>query len=412
MALSTANRQLEDEMAERQAAEAALRQAQKMEAIGRLTGGIAHDFNNLLTAIGGSIEFLKAAAKEQNERAERYYTLGREAVHRAARMTHRLLAFARQQPLEVQPVDLNRLVADMSDLLMRTLGEDVEVETVLAGGLWPTRSDPVQIENALLNLAINARDAMPDGGRLTIETANASLDSVYAAAHAEVEPGQYVMLAVSDTGSGMSADTASRAFDPFFTTKPAGKGTGLGLSMIYGFSKQSGGHLKIYSELGRGTTIKLYLPRLTAEVDVASARAAPALAAAPARAGEAVLVVEDDAAVREMSTEFLRSLGYAVFDAADAATGLRVLRSRPEISVLFTDVVLSGGMSGRELADLARTERPDLPILFTTGYTPNAIIHGGILDSGVDLLPKPFTAEALGAKLRTVLDRTKTTAKA
>ncbi len=401
-ALSDANQRLETEMAERQAAETALRQAQKMEAVGQLTGGIAHDFNNLLTAIGGSIDFLIKAVPATDQRAQRYGALGRDAVQRAARLTHRLLAFARQQPLEVQRVDLNRLVAGMSELLARTLGEGIEIETVLAGGLWATRTDPVQVENALLNLAINARDAMPLGGKLTIETANAWLDTSYAQTNAEVTPGQYVMLAVSDTGTGMSPDTAARAFDPFFTTKAVGKGTGLGLSMIYGFAKQSGGHAKIYSELGRGTTIKLYMPRVLATTDTVQQAVAQPPPSRPT--GETVLVVEDDDAVRELSVGFLGDLGYSVLAAPDAATALDMLRQHRDITVLFTDVVLAGGMDGRELAEQATALRQNLRVLFTTGYTSNAIIHGGILDPGVHLLTKPFTAEALDEKLRRILE--------
>jgi len=402
--LLAASKQLESEMAERQVAEASLRQAQKMEAIGQLTGGIAHDFNNLLTAIGGSIEFLIKALPAPNQRTMRYATLARESVKRASSMTHRLLAFARQQPLEMQVVDLNRLIAGMSDLLRRSLGETVAVETVLAGGLWLTRSDPAQLENALLNLAINARDAMPQGGRLTIETANAFLDVAYAKAHAGVEPGQYVMLAVSDTGTGMSPEVIARAFDPFFTTKAAGKGTGLGLSMIYGFAKQSSGHVKIYSELGQGTTIKLYLPRLFATTGPAPQPSAAPPISLYARNSMTVLVVEDDEAVLETSAGFLNELGYAVLTARDAVTALDLLRKHAEIGVLFTDVVLGGDLNGRELAEQACHERPTLRVLFTTGYTANAIIHGGILDPGVHLVPKPFTAAMLGAALHDLID--------
>ncbi|HEY2621253.1 MAG TPA: ATP-binding protein [Acetobacteraceae bacterium] len=393
---------LRTEVRRREEVEDALRQTQKMEAIGRLTGGIAHDFNNLLTAIGGSIEYLIKAIPAPDERTRRYSALGHEAVQRATRLTHRLLAFARQQPLTMQTVNLNRLVAGMSELLVRTLGEHIEIESVLAGGLWPTRTDPVQLENCLLNLAVNARDAMPDGGRLTIETANTSLDSAYAAAHPEVQAGQYVMLAVTDTGTGMSPDTIARAFDPFFTTKPTGMGTGLGLSMVYGFAKQSGGHVKIYSELGVGTSIKLYLPRGPAGIEIPlSEQTTPARE--PAGGGKTVLVVEDDEAVRNVSVGFLRDLGYEVLAARDAASALQLLHGHPEVAVLFTDVVLPGGTDGRKLAAEASRVYPDLQVLFTTGYTPNAIIHGGILDAGVQLLPKPFTAEALDAKLREVL---------
>ncbi len=289
----------------------------------------------------------------------------------------------------------------MSDLLRRSLGEEVEVETVLAGGLWRTRADPGQLENALLNLAVNARDAMPGGGKLTIETANTHLDAAYAAGNDEVAPGQYVMLAVTDTGTGMPPDIAARAFEPFFTTKPPGKGTGLGLSMIYGFAKQSGGHIKIYSEPGHGTTIKLYLPRVMAEAELAAVRAPDA--APPMGEGETVLVVEDNEAVRQFSVDSLEELGYRAIWAGDAAEALRRVHASPEISLLFTDVVLPGGMNGRRLAEEVQALRPGLPVLFTTGYTANAIIHSGLLDPGVQLLPKPFSAAELAAKLRMVL---------
>ncbi len=393
--------QLREEARRRESTEAALRQSQKMEAVGRLTGGIAHDFNNLLTAIGGSIETLARFVPPGEARAQRYAVLGREAVQRATTLTHRLLAFARQQPLDPRTLDMNVLVAGMSDLLRRSLGEDVEVETVLAGGLWRTRADLSQLENALLNLAVNARDAMPSGGKLTIETANTHLDAAYAAGNEEVTPGQYVMLAVTDTGTGMPPDIVARAFEPFFTTKPPGKGTGLGLSMIYGFAKQSGGHIKIYSEQGHGTTIKLYLPRVMAEAEQPVA-AAPATSP-PAGEGETILVVEDNEAVRQFSIDSLEELGYRVIWAADATEALRLVKASPEISLLFTDVVLPGGMNGRRLAGEAQRLRPGLPVLFTTGYTANAIIHSGMLDPGVQLLPKPFSAAELAAKLRSVL---------
>jgi signal transduction histidine kinase/ActR/RegA family two-component response regulator len=386
----------------REQAEAAFRQAQKMEAIGRLTGGIAHDFNNLLTAISGSVEYLVKAIPTQDDRTRRYAAMARESVQRAATLTHRLLAFSRQQALETKSVNLNRLVAGMSELLRRTLGEDVQIETVLAGGLWPTESDPNQLENTLLNLAINARDAMPDGGKLTIETLNAHLDASYAAAHAEVEPGQYVQLAVTDTGCGMTPEIVGKVFEPFFTTKPAGKGTGLGMSMVYGFVKQSRGHIKIYSEVGRGTTVKIYLPR-----SPQSAELPPDLSEAPPRPpqshGETVLVVEDDDAVRGLSVATLQELGYRVISARDAAAALDLLRGNPDVRLLFTDVVLPGSLNGRRLAEQACILRPGLPVLFTTGYTPNAIIHNGVLDSGVHLLSKPFSAAELGAKIAAML---------
>jgi CheY-like chemotaxis protein len=299
-------------------------------------------------------------------------------------------------------VNINRLVSGMSELLVRTLGEDIEIETVLASGLWMTRTDPAQLENCLLNLAINARDAMPHGGKLTVETANASLDSAYVAAYPDVLAGQYVMLAVSDTGTGMSAETVTRAFDPFFTTKPAGLGTGLGLSMVYGFTRQSGGHAKIYSELGQGTVVKLYLPRVPAGAEVPVAE--PVAPAAAASAGnETILVVEDDEAVQAVTIGFLEDLGYHAVHARDAESALAVVRARGNLALLFTDVVLPGGFNGRRLAEEAVRLRPGLKVLFTSGYTPKAIIHGGILDADVELLSKPFTVEALAEKLRAIL---------
>ncbi len=393
---------LREEASRREATEVVLRQSQKMEAVGRLTGGIAHDFNNTLTALGGSIEALARHVPAGDTRTQRYAALGREAVQRATTLTHRLLAFARQQPLDPRTIDLNALVAGMSDLLHRSLGEHIDIETVLGGGLWRTRTDPGQLENALLNLAVNARDAMPDGGKLTIETANTHLDALYAASNEEVTPGQYVMLAVTDTGTGMPPDIAARAFEPFFTTKPVGQGTGLGLSMIYGFAKQSGGHVKIYSEPGHGTTIKLYLPRIIAELEPVAAALEPP--AAPPGAGETILVVEDNDAVRQFSIDSLLALGYRVIWAPDAEAALRHVQASPEIGLLFTDVVLPGGVNGRKLAEQVLRLRPGLPVLFTTGYTANAIIHSGMLDPGVHLLPKPFTAAALAAKLRALLN--------
>jgi signal transduction histidine kinase/CheY-like chemotaxis protein len=404
---SAALAQLRAEVVRREGAEAALRQSQKMEAIGLLSGGIAHDFNNLLTAIGGSIDILVKETPALNDRARRYAAMGREAADRAAVLTHRLLAFARQQPLEPRPLDLNTLVAGMSELLRRTLGEDIEIEIVQAGGLWLTSADLHQVENALLNLAVNARDAMPAGGRLTIETANARFDESYAAANPEVAPGQYVLLAVSDTGTGMPPDIVARAVDPFFTTKPQGRGTGLGLSMIYGFAKQSGGHLKIYSEVGRGTTVKLYLPR-TMAAPAHAAQAQAELAPLPPACGETILVVEDDEGVREFSTDSIRELGYEVLVARDAAGAMELMRADRRIDLLFTDVVLPGQANGRRLAEEVRLLRPHLPVLFTTGYTPNAIIHNGMLDAGVNFIAKPFTVRALAVKLRAVLDAART----
>ncbi len=398
---------LRQEVVRRERTELALQQAQKMEAVGRLTGGIAHDFNNLLTAILGNVDLALRRSGDGDDRLKRSLNAARQASERAASLVQRLLAFSRQHPLEVRAVDANKLVQGMSELLRRTIGETITVEAVLAGGLWKTAVDPNQLENALLNLAVNARDAMPGGGRLTIETANTYLDEAYVAANAtDVSHGQYIMIAVSDTGTGMSRDVLERAFEPFFTTKPTGSGTGLGLSMVYGFVKQSGGHIKIYSETSEGTAIKLYLPRLMNESEVE-----PWLPAEPAverknvsERPDQILLVEDDEEVNRFSSEVLREEGYHVISTHDAAAGLRLLDANPDIKLLFTDVVLPGGMNGRQLADEAHRRRPNLRVLYTTGYTRNAIIHHGRLDADVDLLTKPFTSDALAKKVRQILD--------
>jgi CheY-like chemotaxis protein len=324
-----------------------------------------------------------------------------QGADRAATLTHRLLAFARRQTLDPRPIDANKLVAGMSELLRRTLGESVALETVLAGGLWRTAADANQLENALLNLAVNARDAMPAGGKLTIETANSHLDDAYVADHDDIAAGQYVMIAVSDTGTGMSTDTLGRVFEPFFTTKDIGQGTGLGLSQVYGFIKQSNGHVKLYSEVGQGTTVKLYLPRLLADHPEAADHAAePAI---PRGHGEIILVVEDEPAVREHSIAVLRELGYRVLAAPDGREALKILARDPDIAALFTDVGLPGGMNGRQLVEAARQLRPSLKVVYTTGYARNAIVHGGVLDPGTELLPKPFSFAALASKIHTVL---------
>ena len=402
-----AHAQLQQEVTRRERTELALQQALKMEAVGRLTGGVAHDFNNLLTAILGNVDLALRRVPEGDDRLRRSLQSARQASERAASLVQRLLAFSRQHPLEEKSVEVNRLVQGMSELLRRTIGETITVETVLAGGLWKTAVDPNQLENALLNLAVNARDAMPEGGRLTIETANTYLDEAYVAAHAaDMVSGQYVLVAVSDTGAGMTKDVIDRAFEPFFTTKPMGAGTGLGLSMVYGFVKQSRGHIKIYSEAGEGTSIKIYLPRLMDESSVEPwapnepARDSPVSEQRP----EQILLVEDDEQVNRFSSEVLRDEGYHVIAAHEGASGLRLLDANPEVKLLFTDVVLPGGMNGRQLADEARRRRPDLKVLFTTGYTRNAIIHHGRLDADVDLLTKPFTSEALAKKVRQILD--------
>jgi CheY-like chemotaxis protein len=379
-----------------------LRQAQKMEAIGQLTGGVAHDMNNMLHVIHSSLErierhFLPTA----DESLSRSVQLAMRGVGRATELTRSLLAFARRQPLDPKPLEPNRLVAGMSDLLRRTLGEAIAIETVLAGGLWRTFADPNQLENAIVNLALNARDAMPEGGRLTIETANTYLDEAYAAAHHEVTPGQYVMIAVSDTGTGMTREAVEKAFEPFFTTKEVGKGTGLGLSQVYGFVKQSEGHVKIYSEAGQGTTVRIYLPRYLGEEGAAAASVPSAVPAA--QHSETILVVEDDEDVRANSVSSLRELGYRTVEAEDGAAALRMLEADRSVRLLFTDVGLPGGMNGRQLADEARRRRPNLKVLFTTGYARNAIVHHGRLDPGVQLIVKPYTHAALAEKVRDVL---------
>ena len=403
--LKTLNETLEQRVAseveERSKAEAALRQAQKMEAVGQLTGGVAHDFNNLLTVIIGGLETVRRAKPGDTARVQRAVDIALQGAQRAASLTARLLAFSRRQPLAPKPVDLNVLVRDMTELLHRTLGEQIELEGVLAPRLWPIEVDQNQLESALLNLAVNARDAMPAGGKLTIETVNTALDESYAAVDTEVKPGQYVAICVSDSGHGMSPETVMRVFEPFFTTKEVGRGTGLGLSMVYGFVKQSGGHVTIYSEEGHGTTVRMYFPRFlgaTAQADESNAVAVPT-----SSDGEVVLVVEDNEDVRTYSSMVLKELGYRVLEASESESALAVLRGPTRIDLLFTDVVLPG-RSGRVLADMASELRPGLKILFTTGYSRNAIVHQGRLDAGVQLITKPFTFEQLAARIRDVLD--------
>ena len=403
---AAANLKLREEIARREATEEALRQSQKMDAVGRLTGGIAHDFNNLLTAIIGNLDLaLRRVSGE--DRVRSWLSNCRQAAERAATLVQRLLAFSRQHPLEVKAVDINRLVQGMSELMHRALGETVATETVLAGGLWKVAIDPNQLENAILNLAVNARDAMPDGGRLTIETANCHLDEHYIElTGAEIAAGQFVMVAVSDSGSGMSADVMNRAFEPFFTTKPAGVGTGLGLSQVYGFARQSGGHIRIYSEVGEGTTIKLYFPRLTGQHDIPAWSVRESGTPSPDSVGgnESVLVVEDDPQVNKLAVETLEERGYRVLSAPDGPTALLMLDDAPPIDLLLTDVVLPNGLNGRQLSDEMLRRRPDIKVLFVTGYTRNAIIHHGRLDPDIDLLTKPFTADALTRKVRQILD--------
>ena len=399
---ATLERRVEQRSADLLLAEEALRQSQKMEAVGQLTGGIAHDFNNMLAVVIGSLDLLGRRIGTADARAARYVTAARDGARRAAMLTQRLLAFSRQQPLKPEPIDVNKLVAGMSELIRGSLGGDVVLETVLAGGGWRTHADPNQLENVLLNLAVNGRDAMPGGGKLTIETQNAALDDRYASAHLGVPAGQYALIAVTDTGTGMPPDVIAKAFDPFFTTKEVGKGTGLGLSQVYGFIKQSGGHVKIYSEPGQGTTVKVYLPRLIGEAHADTEE--ETMTGLPlGESQEVVLAVEDEPSVRQFSVDALTELGYRVLEADGAMAALRLLDAHPEIALLFTDVVMPE-VNGRKLADEARRRRPDLKVLFTTGYTRNAVVHNGVLDPGVELIGKPFTVEELAGKVREVLD--------
>lgn len=393
------------DMTERRKVEEQLRQAQKMEAIGQLTGGVAHDFNNLLIVILGNLETLQRQLQHDEidvQRLKRSADGAMRGARRAASLTQRLLAFSRRQPLEPKPVDVNKLVANMSELLRRTLGEQISIETVHAGGLWKTHADPNQLESAILNLAVNARDAMPEGGRLTIETANAHLDEGYVSRQVEVAPGQYVVLAITDTGVGMTREVLTQAFEPFFTTKDVGHGTGLGLAQVYGFVKQTGGHVKIYSEVGQGTTVRIYLPRLLVDqaIDLTEHSQEDSTYQ---HHGQTILVVEDDTDVRAHSTEILMELGYRVLQAGEAQTALNILEREP-VQMLFTDVGLPGGMNGRQLAEKALQRNPHLKVLFTTGYARNAIIHDGRLDPGLHLITKPFTYNALQAKVHELLE--------
>jgi PAS domain S-box-containing protein len=401
-ALTELNQTLEERVQLRTAqlvkAEEALRQSQKMEAIGNLTGGIAHDFNNLLHVISGNLHLLKRDVAG-NASAERRVQNALDGVSRSAKLSSQLLAFARRQPLAPKVINLGRFIRDMEEILRKAVGEGVTVETVIAAGLWNTLIDPGNVENALLNLAINSRDAMDGQGRLTIEAGNSFLDADYALAHEEVTPGQYVMIAVTDTGTGMAADVLQQVFEPFFTTKPEGRGTGLGLSMVYGFVKQSGGHIKIYSEIGQGTTIRIYLPRsLQSEDRIVDIESMPVLGGS-----EMVLVAEDDESVRETVVAMLNDLGYRVLKAKDAQAALTIIESGMPIDLLFTDVVMPGTLKSTELARKARERMPNLAVLFTSGYTENAIVHSGRLDEQVELLSKPYTREALARKIRHVL---------
>jgi signal transduction histidine kinase/ActR/RegA family two-component response regulator len=399
--LVASNRELLEEKEQRELVEDQLRQAQKMEALGQLTGGIAHDFNNLLAIIVGSLDVLRRRVdRGQFNDMTRFLNNAMEGAQRATSLTQRLLAYARRQPLAPEVIDPKSLVVDVSELLRRTIPETIRIETVVSAGLWLTHADKSELENAIVNLAVNARDAMPDGGQLTLEASNADIDDRYVSDHPGVSTGQYVLIAVTDTGSGMTKEVAERAFDPFFTTKETGKGTGLGLSQLYGYVRQTGGHVKIYSELGAGTTVKMYLPRYTGAG--ATSKGTKDRASLPLGT-EVVLLVEDEEGVRLASAEALKELGYDVHLAADAAEALRILETVEHVDLLFTDVVMPG-MNGRQLADAALLLRPQLKILFTSGYTRNAIVHNGVLDTGVSLLVKPFTLVDLANKLRSVLD--------
>jgi len=380
-----------------------LRQSQKMEALGQLTGGLAHDFNNMLAVIVSSLSIIKRRMTRGEMDIARYLDSAMDGAERAATLTSRLLSFSRQQPLSPELLDPNKMVGGMSELLHRTLGETAHVETVLAGGLWRTHVDASQLENAILNLALNARDAMPGGGNLTIETSNAHLNDEYVSVHPDVPPGQYVLIAVSDTGVGMGPQLIEKAFDPFFTTKPTGKGTGLGLSQVYGFVKQSGGHVAIYSEPGHGTTFKLYLPRSYLDESRVFAPA-PAEALPLGHLSEIILVVEDDRRVRQLTVDSLRELGYTVLHADDGVAALRQLEATPQVDLLFTDIVMPG-MNGRELARIATRRHPELRVLYTSGYVPNAVVHNATLAPFEDLISKPFTIDQIARKVRQVFAR-------
>jgi two-component system, NtrC family, sensor kinase len=399
-------KRLHVEMRRREMAEGALRQAQRLDAIGQLTGGVAHDFNNLLTIIIGNLESAQrqVTALSDAARDRLGQTVGRamQGAQRAATLTRRLLAFSRQQPLNPKALDPNKLLLGLPDLLKGGLGESVAVEIVGAAGLWPVEADATELETAILNLAVNGRDAMPDGGKLTIEASNSFLDDEYCRQNSDVRPGQYVQVSVSDTGSGMTADVVARAFEPFFTTKDAGQGTGLGLSQVYGFVKQTGGHVKIYSEVGEGTTVKIYLPRRGGGL---TEDEAPPVAVSGNSSGEHIMLVEDDNDVRAYLAETLRAANYAVIEAADGEKALEAMDGHEgRIDLLLTDVVMPG-MNGRKLSEVAKTLRPDMKVLFMTGYSRNAIVHHGRLDPGVELVQKPITGDHLTAKIRALLDQ-------
>ena len=399
--LATAHRLLQETIVEREAAEQQIRQMHKTEAVGNLTGGIAHDFNNMLAVIMSGIGLAQKRLAEDKAGAQEFLAGAMDGANRAATLVKRLLAFSRQQPLAPKSIDANKLVAGISELITRAIGEAISVETILGGGLWLTHADSAQLESAILNLCVNARDAMPEGGRLTIETANCHLDDRYSRLHPDVPAGQYVLVAISDTGTGMTPEVLAKAFDPFFTTKEPNKGTGLGLSQVYGFVKQSGGHVKIYSEVGQGSTVKIYLPRHYA---VEPQRSEPEPKLSQSVGTETVLLVEDDSRVLEFTSASLRELGYTVLEARSAHEALDQLkRDGAGIELLLTDIVMPE-MNGRKLADAATVLHPDLKVIFMTGFTKNAVVHNGVLDPGVNFIAKPFSLEELSMKMREILD--------
>jgi signal transduction histidine kinase len=399
--LETLEQQVEERTAQLRSNEEALRQSQKMEAVGQLTGGIAHDFNNMLTGIIGSLELLRRrVSRGKLDDLDSLIDLGVTSANRAAGLTHRLLAFSRRQSLDSKPVQINQLVTSMGELLQRSLNESIALDMRLDTQLWTAEADPNQLESALLNLALNARDAMPSGGRLVVETCNRHLDSVFTAAYGTLKPGDYVELSVSDTGCGIPESLLGRVFDPFFTTKPIGQGTGLGLSMIYGFARQSRGHVTLHSEVGKGTTVSLFLPRFVGEI-TPDVTVDPALLPIANR-GETVLIVEDDPAVRVLVSQVLSELGYAFVEAGDADGALPIIESSQRIDLMISDVGLPG-MNGRQLAEIGRQVRPDLKVLFITGYAEHAAVRGGFLDPGMQLITKPFTFDLLTAKVREMI---------
>ena len=401
--LETLEQQVEERTAQLRHNEDALRQSQKMEAVGQLTRGIAHDFNTMLTGIIGSLELLRRrVSRGKLDDLDSLIDLGVTSANRAAGLTHRLLAFSRRQSLDSKPVEINQLVTSMGELLQRSINESIALDMRLTGQLWTAEADPNQLESALLNLVINARDAMPNGGNLTVETTNRHLDSVFTAAYGTLKPGDYVELSVSDTGCGIPESVMGRVFDPFFTTKPIGQGTGLGLSMIYGFARQSHGHVTIHSEVGKGTTVSLFLPRFIGEI-VADVAADAALLPF-ANAGETVLIVEDDPAVRVLVGSVLKELGYGFVEAGDADTAVPIIESAQRIDLLISDVGLPG-MNGRQLAEIGRQIRPELKVLFITGYAEHAAVRGGFLDPGMQLITKPFTFDLLTAKVREMIQQ-------